>query len=271
MNILISGIGGRMGWMVAEACLAGMRNSVPVAGYDRTVQDVGGIPVYTDWASVHENVDCIIDFSHHSATGALLRFAVSRKIPAVIATTGHTEAEKEEIFQSAKRIPVFFSANLSPGIALLEELTGVVARAFPDADAEIIETHHNRKEDAPSGTALLLAEAIRSARGAGELQCGRTGHGRRKRGEIGIHSVRLGNVTGEHEVRIATDTQTFTLRHEAHSRKIFAEGALMAAAFLIGQEPGLYDMKDLLKKTMRNAFLGEAAPHCNISDKGEHI
>ena len=145
-------------------------------------------------------------------------------------------------------IPVFHSANMSLGIALLVELAKMTAKTFPDADIEIIEKHHNRKLDAPSGTALLLANAIKEIRTKAKLVFGRQGQAKREADEIGIHAIRMGNIVGEHEVIVGTDTQTVTLKHEAHSRALFAEGAMAAAAFLIGKPAGLYDMKRMIEE-----------------------
>ena len=246
MDILICGIGGRMGREVAALTLAGCRESKPVAGFDILPVDTRDFPSYTDWNAVREIPDCIIDFSHHSGTEAMLAFAVSKKIPVVLSTTGHTEEELAAIRHAAEQIPVFFSANMSVGVALLAELAKKTAKAMPDAEIEIIEKHHNRKLDAPSGTALLLAEAIRKVRTNAKLIFGRYGQGKRDPNEIGIHAIRMGNIVGDHEIIVGTDTQTITLRHEAHSRALFAEGAICAAEFLIQQPAGLYNMQDFL-------------------------
>ena len=190
--------------------------------------------------------DVIIDFSHHSGTDALLAYAVERKLPVVIATTGHSPEELASIEEAAKRIPVFRSGNMSVGVALLCNLAKKAAAVFPDADIEIVETHHSHKLDAPSGTALMLAEAVGEARENAPLQLGRAGNCPRKKGEIGIHAVRRGEIVGIHEVLISTATQTVTLRHEAHTRALFAEGALAAAAFLCARKPGLYNMQSMI-------------------------
>ena len=247
MKILICGVGGRMGREVAKLALEGVRGAEVVAGFDVLPVDTREFRTYTDWSAVEEDVDCIIDFSHHTATSALLSFAVSKKIPAVIATTGHTEQELAEIESAAKKIPIFRSANMSLGIALLVELAKTAAKTFPNADIEIIEKHHNRKLDAPSGTALLLANAIREVREKARFVFGRSGQAKREPDEIGVHAIRMGNIIGEHEVIVGTDTQTLTLKHEAHSRALFAEGAVAAAAFLIGQPAGIYDMKSMIE------------------------
>ena len=247
MKILICGVGGRMGREVASLALAGMRGAAPVAGYDVLPVDTREFPTYTDWNAVKEVPDCIIDFSHHAGTAALLAYACEKKIPVVLATTGHDEAELALIEQAAKEIPVFHSANMSLGVALLAELAKTTAKTFPDADIEIIEKHHNRKLDAPSGTALLLAKAIRTVRETATFVFGRNGQAKRTPEEIGIHAIRMGNIVGEHEVIVGTDTQTITLKHEAHSRALFAEGAIAAAEFLIRQSAGLYDMKSMIE------------------------
>jgi 4-hydroxy-tetrahydrodipicolinate reductase len=248
MNILICGVGGRMGREVAKLALDGVRGATVVAGLDVLPIDTREFPTYTDWSLVTEKIDCIIDFSHHTATEALLTFAKANQIPVVIATTGHTDEEKAAILAAAKEIPVFHSANMSLGIALLVELAKTTAKAFPDADIEIIEKHHNRKLDAPSGTALLLANAVREVRKTAKFIFGRSGQAKREAEEIGIHAIRMGNIIGEHEVIIGTDTQTITLKHEAHSRALFAEGALAAADYLCGKKAGLYDMERIISE-----------------------
>ena len=247
MKILICGVGGRMGREVAKLALDGVRGATVVAGFDVLPVDTREFPTYTEWSAVNGEIDCIIDFSHHTATEALLNFAKQNNIPAVIATTGHTDEEKANIIEAAKQIPVFHSANMSLGIALLVELAKTAAKAFPDADIEIIEKHHNRKLDAPSGTALLLANAIKEIRKNAKFIFGRSGQAKREPQEIGIHAIRMGNIIGEHEVIVGTDTQTITLKHEAHSRSLFAEGALVAADYLVGKPAGLYDMKKMLE------------------------
>ncbi len=246
MKILICGVGGRMGREVAKMALDGARGAVPVAGFDIVPMDTREFRTYTDWNAVEEMPDCIIDFSHHTGTAAMLDFAVSKGIPTVVATTGHTGDEMEVIKAAAEKIPVFHSANMSLGIALLVELAKTTAKTFPDADIEIIEKHHNRKLDAPSGTALLLANAIKEVREKARLVFGRSGQAKREPDEIGVHAIRMGNIIGEHEVIVGTDTQTVTLKHEAHSRALFAEGAIAAAEFVIGKPAGMYDMKKMI-------------------------
>lgn len=203
--------------------------------------------IYQSIGEVTEKADCIIDFSHHSATKELCDYAVKNQLPLVIATTGHTEEENELINEAAKTVPVFKSGNMSLGVALVACLSKIAAKAFPDADIEIVEKHHNQKLDVPSGTALLLADSIKQVRKDSEYVIGRHENGKRKKNEIGIHSLRMGNEVGTHEVIFAMGSQVITIKHEAENRGLFAEGALSAADFLVKQEPGLYCMDDIVE------------------------
>ena len=246
MKILVIGIGGRMGRTVAELAKTGVRGVTAVFGVDPT----GGpadVATFRRLEDVDDDVDCLIDFSHHSAINELLAYAESERLPMVIATTGHTPEEERAIAEAAKVLPIFKTANLSLGIALLKKIACITAQIMPEAEIEIVETHHDRKQDAPSGTALMLAEAIRAVRPECYPVCGRSGMGKRAKEEIGIHAVRIGNVVGQHEVLIGTDNQTISLKHTAHDRALFAEGALAAAEYIIHQPAGLYNMDDLTK------------------------
>lgn len=246
MKVLISGLAGHMGQEVARLVLGGYRGAVAFAGVDRVAPADPAIPCFASFREAPANADVIVDFSHPSVLEELLDFAVANRIPAVLATTGYTPAQRKQIADAAQMIPIFYAANYSLGVALLIELAKQTAATFPEAEIEIIEKHHDRKVDAPSGTALAIADAIREVRPDATVHAGRSGTGKRTPGEIGIHAIRMGNIVGEHEVLIGTGTQTVTLKHEAHSRALFAEGALCAAAFLIGQKPGLYNMKSML-------------------------
>ncbi len=256
MNILLNGYLGHMGKEVAKLCEEGYRGSSLAVGIDPAGKDVS-IPLYGNCYDVPADIkiDCIVDFSHHSCVISLLEFAKERDIPIVVATTGHTDEEKAAIYNASKYIPVFFSANMSLGVALLVELAKKTAEAMPEADIEIIEKHHNRKIDAPSGTALMLAEELCKVREDAYIKAGRAGREKRNENEIGISAVRMGNIVGEHEVMVGTANQTITLKHEAHSRALFAEGALAAAAFITGKEAGLYDMKSLVSDNKKDEAL----------------
>ncbi|MBR7083120.1 MAG: 4-hydroxy-tetrahydrodipicolinate reductase [Clostridia bacterium] len=197
--------------------------------------------------------DVIIDFSHHSATRELTDFAARKKLPLVVATTGQTEEELEMIVAASKFIPVFLSANMSVGVAILADFARCAAALMPDADIEIIEKHHSEKLDAPSGTALMIAKEIKKSRRDAEFNLGRSGHGKREKNEIGIHAVRLGGVIGEHEVILDNGVEAITLSHSAHSRSLFAKGALTAARFVTEQPAGLYDMYSMIEKSRGGA------------------
>ena len=249
MNILLNGALGQMGREVINLCRTGYRSAHVAIGVDpKGASGDAGIEIYSSFDEIKnaEGIDCIVDFSHHTSTSLISSFAKAHGIPAVICTTGHTEGELAAIRELSSAVPVFFSANMSLGVALLVELAKTAALAMPEAEIEIIEKHHNRKLDAPSGTALMIANAICDVRPDAYTNVGRSGQGKRSSDEIGIHAVRMGNIVGEHEVIIGTQNQTITLKHEAHSRALFAEGALAAAEFIIGREVGLYDMKSLV-------------------------
>lgn len=244
MKVIINGASGRMGKEVTRLLSEGYRSSSLLARVDAFSTEEG---VFPSLDCVEEKADVIIDFSNHAAAHALAAYAVKTNTPFVLATTGHTEEELAAVYEAAKKVPVFFSANMSLGVALLCRLAKEAAALYPDADIEIVEKHHNRKLDAPSGTALMLADAISEVRSDAKAVLGRSGQAKREKNDIGIHAVRMGNIVGEHEILIGTDTETITLSHTAHSRSLFAEGAVVAAAFLVGQSAGLYNMNDMLK------------------------
>lgn len=246
MKIIIHGIGGRMGGEVAALALSGMRGAELVCGVD-PYGSYDGVKCLKTFDEISEAADCIVDFSHHAATKSLLDYAIKTKTPVVLATTGHTEEELEAIRIASEKTAIFHAANMSLGVALLIELAKIAARTMPDAEIEIIEKHHDRKLDAPSGTALAIANAIKTVRDDAFFVYGRGGQAKRTKEEIGIHAIRLGNIVGEHEVIVGTDSQTITLKHEAHTRALFAEGALAAAEFMLGKEPGLYSMPDMIR------------------------
>ncbi|MBR2309966.1 MAG: 4-hydroxy-tetrahydrodipicolinate reductase [Oscillospiraceae bacterium] len=238
MKAIICGANGAMGKLICERLGLAVVGKVSIDGENgvpKTFMELGKV-----------EADVIVDFSHHSAVSEVLANAKALNCAAVIGTTGHTPEEKELIFAAAKEIPVFYSGNMSLGIAVLCRLASQAAAVFPDADIEIVEVHHNRKVDAPSGTAKMLFEAVKKARPALYEHCGRAGEGKRQPGEVGISSLRMGNVVGIHEVHICTANQTLTLRHEAGNRGMLADGACDAARFICGKKPGLYNMEDLL-------------------------
>lgn len=242
IKVLINGACGRMGCEVEK--LVDAADDMKIAARVDKMADKSGC--YSNINDFDGDADVIIDFSNHLGTAELLDYAVRRGIPTVIATTGHTDDELKLINKAAEKIAVFHSANMSLGVALLVELAKRTAEVMPDADIEIVETHHNRKLDAPSGTALMIANEIKKIRQNARFVLGRSGNGKRESDEIGISAVRRGNIVGIHEVLVSTDSQTITLKHEAHSRALFAEGGISAAKFLIGKPAGLYDMNSIV-------------------------
>ncbi len=247
IKVILNGAGGRMGREVEEILLNGEGDAVLAAAVDKNVASVP----YSKLSEYTGDADVIIDFSHHSATNEIVSYAMARKLPVVIAPTGHTDEEKALINEAAKSIPVFFSANLSLGVAVLVNLAKKAAALFPDADIEIVEAHHNRKADAPSGTAKMIADALCQVRPEAELVYGRCGMQKREKNEIGIHALRLGNNPGMHQVIIATDSQTLTLQHQAESRSVFADGAITCAKYLVNCAPGLYNMETMLSEVLK--------------------
>ena len=241
MKIIINGACGRMGRAIAGV-LAEMPRHEIAARVDVNAAEPGVLTKLDDAPAA----DMVIDFSHHTAVNALLDFCENRKLPVVICTTGHDEAELRRIADAAKRVPVFHSSNMSVGVALLCQMARDAARLFPEADIEIVETHHKHKVDAPSGTAKMLFSAIQEARPDARMVCGRDGMAPRTPEEVGVHALRRGEIVGIHEVHITSATQSPTLRHEAFSRTLFAEGAVCAAEFLADQPAGCYDMKSLI-------------------------
>lgn len=243
MKVIVNGASGRMGAEVLASIKKSYRNATLAFAADR--EGSGYMPIST----YSGDADVIIDFSHHSATKEVCDYAMKRRLPVIIATTGQDESELALISKAATVVPVFRSGNMSVGVALLADLAKRAAAAMPDADIEIIEHHHNRKEDAPSGTALLIADSIMSVRKNAFVNQGRSGHAKRLPNEIGVNSVRAGNIVGIHEVLVCTDTQCITLKHEAYTRALFAEGAIVAAEYLCTQKgkPGIYDMFSMIE------------------------
>ena len=245
MKILISGAAGHMGREVAAQAMAA---GIEIAGGVDVAGMQADYSVWTDFAQAPV-ADCIVDFSRPASLEGLLAYAKQHRIPAVLATTGYDEAQLAAIDEAAKVIPIFRSANMSVGIALLRALSRKAAQVLGDNfDVEIVEAHHNRKADAPSGTALMLYDAVKDAYNEPrEAVYGRHGRDcRRAHNEIGLHALRGGTVTGEHEVCFFGPSERITLRHSAENRSVFAQGALRAAAFLPGKAPGLYTMDDVV-------------------------
>ena len=238
MRAVICGANGAMGKLICGILGEEVVGKVSIDGENgvpRTFDELGPL-----------QADVVIDFSHHTAAPEVIRYAKRIGAAAVIGTTGHTPEEKALIQAAAEDIPVFYSGNMSLGIAVLCRLAREAAGFFPDADIEIVEVHHNRKVDAPSGTAHMLFEAIHQVRPNAVEHCGRSGEGKRTKDEIGVSSLRMGSVVGIHEVMIHTGTQCLTLKHEAVTRAMLADGAVDAARFMVGKPRGMYNMESLL-------------------------
>ena len=238
MKVVLCGANGAMGKLIDEILGTECVGRV-------SLDDENGVPkTFEELGKVE--ADVVIDFSHHSAIADVLAYTKSIGAAVVVGTTGHTPEEKAMIDAAAKEIPVFFTGNVSMGIAVLCRLAKEAASYFPDADIEIVEVHHTRKVDAPSGTAKMLFNAIKEVRPNAWENCGRSGEGKRTKDEIGMHALRLGNVVGIHEVHINMGNQSLTLKHESGSRAMLADGAVAAARFMEGKSKGLYDMESIL-------------------------
>ena len=244
MKIIITGATGRMGQKMQEAARETETEVVALVSPDFPKTEAPNYQHINEFSGI---ADCVVDFSNHLGTVELLDWCVKKNVPVVIATTGHTEEEKNAIKNASQEIPVFYSGNMSLGIATLCDVARRVASAFPNADIEITEVHHNKKLDAPSGTALMLGNALKDVRPDAEFAIGRSGICPRKKNDIGIQSIRMGNIVGIHEIMISTGSETITLKHEAHDRKLFADGAVEAAKFLLGKPAGMYSIEQLIK------------------------
>lgn len=248
INVLMSGCNGKMGQVITR--LAGENEDLKiVAGYDISNRLQNPYPVYTNIMECREKLDVIIDFSNPDALGTLLDFAVTRGVPLVMCTTGLTQAQIKTLGDASKQIPVFFSANMSLGVNLLIDLVKKAAKLLENNfDIEIVEKHHNQKLDAPSGTALAIADAINSALEQKQEYIYDRHSRRKKRSktEIGIHAVRGGTIVGDHSVIFAGNDEIIEINHIAMSKEIFAVGALRAAKFLYNKKPGMYNMDNLI-------------------------
>lgn len=246
VKIIISGALGKMGVKVAES-VSKIENAEIVCGIDRISKNDLPFPVYDKFDCVKEDADVIIDFSSPANLDNILNFAVAKKIGAVLCTTGYTDSDVLKINEAAKTVPLFRSANMSLGVNVLIDLIKKAAKNLDGFDAEIVEMHHNEKVDAPSGTALMLADGIKEVLPEKFYVYGRHGKtGKRDKNEIGIHALRGGTVVGEHQVIFAGKNETVTLSHSAADRSVFAEGAVKAAIYLSKKKSGLFDMSDMI-------------------------
>lgn len=250
-NIAVCGACGKMGRVIADV-ISGRDDCRIVAGIDKITEPYGDFPIFASPAEMNVKPDVIIDFSHPSTLEGLLDYCLANGTALVVATTGYTEDQIGTIRKAAEQIPLFFTFNMSLGINLLAELARKAVNVLGGQyDIEIIEKHHNQKLDAPSGTAIMLANAIN-----GELDNKynyvydrHSVRAKRSPTEIGMHSIRGGTIVGEHEIIFAGRDEVISLKHEAHSKQVFAVGSVNAAVYLAGKKAGLYDMSDLLAES----------------------
>lgn len=254
IKILLSGCNGRMGRAICDICSKSEDLKI-VAGLDINTVQLSDFPVYDDITKVKEDADVAIDFSNPQVLKSLLCYCMDKKLPVVISTTGHSETQIAEITAASKQIPIFRSGNMSLGINVLLMLVERAASILGDTfDVEVIEKHHNQKVDAPSGTALMIADRLKESLpyDAEYVYDRHNVRQKRDRKEIGLHSVRGGTIVGEHEVIFAGRDEVVEIKHTAQSREVFAAGAVKAGAFLAEcTEPGLYNMDDLVRKFVK--------------------
>lgn len=246
-DIILSGCSGKMGTYII-ACTKSRTDCKIAAGVDLAEPKDINFSYAQSFDKLDVSADVIIDFSNPAVLDSMLEYAMANKTPCVICTTGYNEEQKNKIRKASESIPIFYSGNMSLGINLITELAKKAAAVFgEDFDIEIVEQHHNQKLDAPSGTALMIADAVSEVRNDSEYIYDRHAYRRkRNKNEIGIHSVRGGNIVGEHEIIFAGTDEILKISHSARSKNVFAVGAVNAAVFLKGKEPGMYDMSDLL-------------------------
>lgn len=246
LNVLVNGCNGKMGNVVCNL-IEENENMQVIGGFDKVSYSDSKFPIFTEIENIHVKPDVIVDFSLPVATLNILNYAKANNIPMVIATTGFTDEQNQIITNASKTIPIFKSANMSFDIMIMKKLVAKLAPLLKDTDIEIIEAHHNRKVDSPSGTAQMLADSINEALG-NTLHCEYNRHDKhekRDKHEIGISSIRGGNIVGEHTVEFIGNFETFEIKHTSYSRNVFAEGALKAAEFIVNQQPGMYAMEDM--------------------------
>ena len=246
-NLLICGALGRMGKKVYEASLNSSLSAV--CGVDRFEDKSNpNFPIYSSLNDVKEKIDVIIDFSAPASLPAILDYATKHNVPAILCATGYSAEDEKAVLEASKIVPLFRSANMSLGVNVLIDLVKKASAVLGDKfDIEIIEKHHNQKVDAPSGTALMLANAVKEVLPEKFYVNGREGIvGKRTKDEIGIHAIRGGNIVGEHDVIFAGENETITLSHHAADRGVFANGAVAAAKFIVDKKNGLYNMTDVI-------------------------
>ena len=249
-KIIMNGCNGKMGQVITRLVAEDPECEI-AAGFDVNDSIENTYPVFTNPEDFTADADVVIDFSHPSALTGILNFCKSRNLPVILATTGYSDEQKKEFTDAAKEIPVFFSANMSLGINLIIALAKKATKLLEgNFDIEIVERHHNQKIDAPSGTALAIADAIDETLSypAEYIYDRHSVRRKRKKTEIGIHAVRGGTIVGDHEVIFAGTDEVIELKHSASSKEVFAVGAIKAAKFMCSKPAGMYNMNDLISE-----------------------
>ena len=245
LKVIINGCSGKMGRVLTK-CINEEDGLELLCGVSYQNTEDLNFKTYSTMNEIDEKSDVVIDFSHHSTLDDVLNYTIKTKTPLVIATTGYNDEELGKIYEASKIIPIFHSYNMSLGINVLLRLVKESAKVLGDFDIEVIEKHHNKKVDAPSGTAVMIANAIKKVLPSLKNNYGRYGReAKRKEDEIGIHAIRGGTIVGEHDVIFAGHDEIVEIKHMAQSKDIFAKGSIAAAKFIVAQEPGYYNMDNM--------------------------
>lgn len=245
IKVIISGCSGKMGRVLVK-CIDEEPNLEILCGVSKESIDDLNFKTYSSMSEINEKSDVVIDFSHHSTLDDILSYTIKTKTPLVIATTGYNDEELNKIYEASKIIPIFHSYNMSLGVNVLLRIVKEASKILSGFDIEVIEKHHNKKVDSPSGTAVMIANAIKEVLPSLENNYGRYGReSKREENEIGIHSVRGGTIVGEHDVIFAGHDEIVEIKHIAQSKDIFAKGSIVAAKFIVTQVPGYYNMDNM--------------------------
>lgn len=245
LKVIVNGCSGKMGRVLSK-CIMDDYDLELICGVSLDNTDDLNFKTYSNFNDITEEADVVIDFSHHSALDSVLNYCLKTKTPLVIATTGYNNEELEKIYDASKAIPLLHSYNMSLGVNVLLRLVKEASKILNTFDIEVIEKHHNKKVDAPSGTAIMIANAIKEVLPNIENNYGRYGRNtKRNENEIGIHAIRGGTIVGEHNVIFAGHDEVIEIKHTAQSKDIFAKGSIVAAKFIVNQNPGYYNMDDI--------------------------
>ncbi|MEG0842965.1 MAG: 4-hydroxy-tetrahydrodipicolinate reductase [Romboutsia sp.] len=246
LKVIINGCLGKMGVVLSKCIMEDCQLELICGASQPPIYDCG-FKVYESMTSIKESCDLVIDFSHHSALDDVLKYTLDNKTPLVLATTGYNDDELNKIYDASKIIPIFHSYNMSLGVNVLLKLVKEATKSLNDFDIEIIEKHHNKKLDAPSGTAIMIANAIKEILPSIDNNYTRYGReAKRDKNEVGIHAIRGGTIVGEHQVIFAGHDEIVEIKHTAQSKDIFAKGAITAGKYIVNQPAGYYNMDNLL-------------------------